>query len=54
MTSNGVKIGLLSYCMNKEGCSDMRNMSLVGPALYDANETLKEIQDLRQVCNLLF
>ena len=54
---NGIKIGFLSYCFNKEGCElfesdvDHKNSSYLfelGPTAFSRNIAMKDIRDLKQ------
>lgn len=46
--TNGVTIGLLSYCMSLEGCARIRNQTEVGPAVFNVDIVKEEVTALRE------
>ena len=59
---NGVKIGMLAYCWNYEGCGALKcdgshvpcdNLARFGPATYKKSTTLKEISKLKREVDVL-
>ena len=63
-TINGVKIGMLAYCWNYEGCTSLKcrpgdlcdsdaNMVRIGPAVFVKKVALKEIKILRNKVDIV-
>ena len=46
---NGVKVAILSYCNVGEGCTETRNLSRIGPAIYNSKVSVEECKKLKQV-----
>lgn len=45
----GIRIGLLSYCINNEGCTEERVKTFIGPAIYNKREVEEDLINLRKV-----
>ena len=48
----GVRIGILSYCINDEGCAQERGKTFIGPAIYNEKEVKEDLINLRKVFQL--
>lgn len=49
LEKNGKRIGILAYCINNEGCTEAREKTFVGPALYNKKEVQEDLVNLQQV-----
>lgn len=45
---NGIKVGLLGYCMNEDGCSSQRGKTETGPAIFNTKAVRNDVADLRE------
>ena len=45
----GIRIGILSYCINDEGCTQERGKTFIGPAIYNEKEVEEDLINLRKV-----
>lgn len=45
----GIRIGILSYCINDEGCAQERGKTFIGPAIYNEKEVKEDLINLRKV-----
>ena len=50
---NGIKIGFLAYCQNKEGCEMQQGIYKYGPAVYNRHRAKKDIQMLHQTTDIV-
>jgi len=50
---NGIQLGILSYCINEEGCAGQRSKIYVGPAVYNEENAANEIKDLRKIVDVI-
>jgi len=50
---NGIKLGILSYCANDQGCANQRNKTYIGTAVYESKVVLSDVKKLRKVVDII-
>jgi len=47
LDKHNVKVALLSYCMEQDGCNDSREVSNISPAIYSPEAFKRDIKYLK-------
>lgn len=47
LDKHSVKVALLSYCMEQDGCNDSREVSNITPAIYSPEALKRDVKYLK-------